>query len=337
MPLYIDITKKLGDFTLRIKFSTNSKTTALFGLSGSGKSITLKCIAGIIKPDSGKIVLNNRTLFDSEKKINIEPQKRKIGYLPQNYALFPNMNVIDNICCGLSRYKLTERKNICNEYIEKFGLSSVADLFPHQLSGGQQQRVALARALATEPELLLLDEPFSALDSQRKMQLELSMLDTLDNYNGGVILVSHNKDEVCKLCDSVCVIENGNGNDVKSICEVIINPRTKSEAMLSSIENIGKISSLCETEFGVRLNKLQNQSTHIGIKSSTIKLDNDKCDIIFKATIDKILSDSINNYVVLKVTENSKPLIVKVTKESNYKKDSKIIAGINYSDIHYLK
>ena len=174
MSLKVHIKKDYGSFKLNVDFETSHAPLAILGSSGSGKSLTLKCIAGIEKPDEGYIELNGRVLFDSEKKINLTPQQRKVGYLFQNYALFPNMNVVQNIMCGLTHYqckkgstlkqKYEEKLRKVVEFLEFFQLKGLEKHKPHQLSGGQQQRVALARILASQPEVLLLDEPFSALD-----------------------------------------------------------------------------------------------------------------------------------------------------------------------------
>lgn len=338
MALYVDIKKKLGNFTLIVKISTESKINALFGLSGSGKSITLKCIAGIIKPDSGKIILNNRVLFDSENKINLSPQERNIGYLPQSYALFPNMNVKENISCGLIKYKRKERKKLCDEYIERFNLKDVSSLFPHQLSGGQQQRVALARALSTKPELLLLDEPFSALDSQLKLQLELDMLSALKIFKGDVLFVSHDSSEVCRLCESVCVIENGISQTIKPISDVLTNPENVTEALLSNFDNICSIKNNNETEFGFFVDVEQNTNEkYIAVKSDCIKLNFKKADIVFESEITNIISDSDKSYLVLQADAKSKPLLAQISSNDNYLIDNKVLVGIDYSDVYFLK
>lgn len=338
MSVYVDITKKLGDFTLKVKFKTNRLATALFGLSGSGKSVTLKCIAGTIKPDSGKIELNGKTLFDSEKNINLPPQKRNIGYLPQNYALFPNMSVKNNIYCGLTKYKPSQRKAICDEYIERFNLNFVTDLYPHQLSGGQQQRVALARALATKPKLLLLDEPFSALDAQLKLQLELDMIDLLKEFDGDIIFVSHNKDEIHSLCESVCVIENGVSSNVCDIEKVLINPTTVTQALLTGIENICEINNTGMTEFGFTLSDIKlGEYNHIAVSAKDIKFNCENSDVTFVAQIDNTIKVSSNNYLVLRVNKNAKPLLMSFTQKENFANNSKITVGINYTDIYYLK
>ena len=163
--LQVKIKKKLGNFLLDVDFSMDGGVFAILGASGCGKSMTLKCIAGIERPDEGRIVLNDRVLFDSEKRINLPPQKRKVGYMFQDYALFPNMNVVQNIQAGMGR-KPDPKK--VREYITGFQLGGLENHMPDQLSGGQKQRVAMARMLASEPEVLLLDEPFAALDSYLK-------------------------------------------------------------------------------------------------------------------------------------------------------------------------
>ena len=207
MSIYVDIKKSFGNFKLNIQFEAGDEIFALLGASGCGKSITLKCIAGIEKPDEGQIILDGVTLFDSNKKINLSPQKRKTGLLFQNYALFPNMTVEENIGVAIKNSK-SSKENIINTYINMFHLHGLEKHFPHQLSGGQQQRVALARILASEPNILMLDEPFSALDSYLKWQLEQEMSNILNNYKGTTLFVSHNRDEVYRLCDKICVIQN---------------------------------------------------------------------------------------------------------------------------------
>ncbi|MBR0216819.1 MAG: ATP-binding cassette domain-containing protein, partial [Clostridia bacterium] len=174
MKLKVDIEKRLGDFCLRTAFEAEEGITGLLGASGSGKSMTLKCIAGIERPDRGTIELDGVTLFDSSRGIDLPPQKRHVGYLFQNYALFPNMTVRQNILCGLHHEKdKAVREKQLETMLSTFGLSGLEKHKPAQLSGGQQQRVALARILVTKPQLLLLDEPFSALDSYLRLRLQL--------------------------------------------------------------------------------------------------------------------------------------------------------------------
>ena len=191
--LQVRIKKKLGNFLLDVDFSMDGGIFAILGASGCGKSMTLKCIAGIERPDEGRIVLNDRVLFDSAKRINLPPQKRKVGYMFQDYALFPTMNVVQNIQAGMGR-KPDPKK--VREYIAGFQLGGLEHHMPDQLSGGQKQRVAMARMLAAEPEVLLLDEPFAALDSYLKWKMEQQMLELLQKVQTPVLFVSHNRDEV---------------------------------------------------------------------------------------------------------------------------------------------
>lgn len=191
MSLYVDIEKRLGAFRLQSKFEVADETLALLGASGCGKSVTLKCIAGIMTPDRGRIVLNGRVLFDSEKRTDLTPQQRRVGYLFQQYALFPNMTVEQNILCGIRAGSRSEKRALAAEKLRMFRLEGLEKKYPAQLSGGQQQRVALARILASEPQAILLDEPFSALDSYLKWELELELGELLGAFDGPILWVSH--------------------------------------------------------------------------------------------------------------------------------------------------
>ena len=198
MSLRVNIEKRLGDFRLQVDLATGDGVLGLLGASGCGKSMTLKCIAGIERPDRGYIEVNGRVLFDSDRRIDLSPQKRRTGLLFQNYALFPNMTVYENIRCGVRRDPVGGEEKV-KEIMERFSLTPLKAHYPHQLSGGQQQRVALARILVNEPQLRLLDEPFSALDSQLRFQLEEELRRTIARFGKTVLLVSHNRDEVFRL------------------------------------------------------------------------------------------------------------------------------------------
>lgn len=206
--LEVQIYKKLAEFDLDISFQVNDNILGLMGASGSGKSMTLKCIAGIETPDQGRIVLNNRVLFDSEKKINVPIQKRNVGYMFQSYALFPNMNVYENISVGLRARKVKDVDIVVQKVMQQFRIFELASRYPKQLSGGQRQRVALARLIAYEPDVLLLDEPFSALDEDLKKDL-LQELKRELQISKPVIFVSHDKEEVNYLCDLKYKIKQG--------------------------------------------------------------------------------------------------------------------------------
>ena len=206
--LEVQIYKKLAEFDLDVSFQVNDNILGLMGASGSGKSMTLKCIAGIEMPDQGRIVLNGRVLFDSEKKINVPIQKRNVGYMFQSYALFPNMNVYENISVGLRARIVKDVDIVAQKVMKQFQISELSSRYPKQLSGGQKQRVALARLMAYEPDVLLLDEPFSALDEDLKEDLLRELKSELQ-ISKPVIFVSHNKEEVNELCDFKYKIKQG--------------------------------------------------------------------------------------------------------------------------------
>lgn len=208
MALSVNIKKNFKGFALSVDFESESSTMGFLGASGSGKSMTLKCIAGIEEPDEGKIIVNGKTVFDSEKKINLKPQERKIGYLFQNYALFPTMTVEQNIRCGFRGEKSKCQEQV-ESYIKRYRLEGLEKHYPSQLSGGQQQRVALARMMIGEPEAILLDEPFSALDGYLKDLMQRDMQAFLNEYSGDMVMVTHNRDEAYKFCSSLMLLKDG--------------------------------------------------------------------------------------------------------------------------------
>ena len=243
MSLQVDVRKSFGPtFALDVSFEVEAadETLALLGPSGCGKSMTLKCIAGIVTPDEGRIVLNGRVLFDSAAGVNLRPQERHVGYLFQNYALFPNMTVEQNIAVGVLGKGKEERAQTVARQVAAFRLDGLQKKRPAQLSGGQQQRVALARIMASEPELLLLDEPFSALDGYLRWQLELELTDTLRAFPGGTVYVSHNRDEVYRMCDSVCVISQGRSEQKLSVPELFATPTSLPAALISGCKNVSR-------------------------------------------------------------------------------------------------
>lgn len=238
--LEVSILKRLGDFRLDVSFQTAGGVMGLLGASGCGKSLTLKCVAGLISPDSGRIVLNGRVLFDSARRINLRPQQRRVGYLFQQYALFPNMTARQNVLAGCRMRDRPARAESTDGMLRRMGLSAVADHRPSQLSGGQQQRVALARILINEPELLLLDEPLAALDSYMRWQLENQLADTIRDYAGGTLYVSHSREEIYRLCDHVCVLTRGRSEPSQGVRELFEQPGTLSACLLSGCKNFSR-------------------------------------------------------------------------------------------------
>ena len=209
--LEVDIQKQLPSFLLDITFKVDSdRPLGILGTSGAGKTTLLRCIAGLETPDRGLIVLDGRTLYDSAKGIDLPPQKRAVGFLFQDYALFPHLSVADNIAFGMPVARSPEAiiQEVAKQ-LQQMNLTSMSDRLPNQLSGGEQQRVALARVLASKPELTLLDEPFSALDSNLKTQLLKLWQKLLSNYSGSTIYVTHNLSEAYRLCPQLLIIDRG--------------------------------------------------------------------------------------------------------------------------------
>ena len=256
MALSVDIEKTLGDFHLRVKFEAENRVLALLGASGCGKSMTLKCIAGIERPDRGVITLDGTTLFDSGRGVNLPPQRRRVGYLFQQYALFPNMTVEQNIAAGVRDRRRAREETA--EAIAAMRLEGLERKRPHQLSGGQQQRVALARILVNRPEVLLLDEPFSALDSHLRFQLEQELRGAIRRFGKTVLLVSHNRDEVFRLSDEVAIMHDGRIETTGEKKAVFANPRTRNGAILTGCKNVSPIQATGErraraVDWGVEL------------------------------------------------------------------------------------
>ena len=242
MSLYVDIRKKLGGFTLETQFEAADGVTGILGASGCGKSMTLRCIAGIVKPDEGHIELDGKVLFDSREKINLRPQERHVGLLFQNYALFPNMTVRQNLMTGLKAEKTgkKEAEIRIQEMLEKFELKDLEKHKPAELSGGQQQRVALARIFLSSPRVLMLDEPFSALDGYLRWNLEQELLETLKEFGGPTLFVSHSRDEVYRICDRVCVMDQGASSPVIPVKQLFEAPESRAAALLSGCKNFAR-------------------------------------------------------------------------------------------------
>ena len=237
MSLEVTIAKRFEGFTLHADFTAGNTAAAILGASGCGKSMTLRCIAGVVKPDSGRIVLDGRVLFDSEKGIDLPPQQRNVGLLFQNYALFPNMTVEQNILCALKKEKdPAARKAACGSALRAMRLEELAHRLPSELSGGQQQRAALARILAGRPRILMLDEPFSALDSYLREEVEGEVGSLLSNFDGTALLVTHDRDEAYRLCREMIVMDSGEVLRAGTTKEVFADPRRLIAARLTGWE-----------------------------------------------------------------------------------------------------
>lgn len=278
MGLHVDIKKKLPGFRLQAHLSCEQGIIGVLGASGAGKSMLLNCIAGLVGPDEGQITVNGKTFFDSSRKINLAPKDRKAGFLFQNYALFPHLTIEENIAFGLDKLSQADKRNKAAALMERFNLVNMGKRYPSQISGGQQQRVALARALAAEPEILLLDEPFSALDNHLKNHLMKDMLASLKEFKSNTLFVTHNMEEAYRLCDHIAVLNAGKMEAFASKDEVFLHPASLETAKITGCKNIAaavrKSTYTAEIpEWGITLNtgrKIAGNNGFIGIRANHI-------------------------------------------------------------------
>ena len=282
--LVVDIEKQLPEFDLQIALHCVDQSIGILGASGTGKSMLLKCIAGMETPSSGRIVINGKVLFDSDQKINLPSRDRHIGFLFQNYALFPHLTVAQNIAFGLPK-ELTalQIKQKVSEQLHSIELQGFGDRYPHQLSGGQQQRVALARALVSQPDILLLDEPFSALDTHLRSQMERELISALSNYSGTTLFVTHNIEEAYRICTNLLILDRGQVMRYGEKSDVLENPSNLETAKLTGCKNFSRINLIMSArveaidwECKLQVNDdTKSLPTHIGIRAHHIAfLDN---------------------------------------------------------------
>lgn len=274
MSLEVRIWKDFGGFKLDVDFMSEGGCRGILGASGCGKSMTLKCIAGIERPDSGRIVLNGKVLFDSERNVDVRPQERKVGYLFQHYALFPTMTVAQNIQAGMPGGREEKRRRLSRE-VGRFQLEGLEGRYPSQLSGGQQQRVALARMLASEPDILMFDEPFSALDSFLRDTLKLELQELLRHCQKDALIVSHSRDEMYQFCDTMTILDQGKSILSGKAQDIFINPRKTVAARLTGCKNLSRARKAGEyeveaEEWNIRLRTavpVPDDLTHVGIRA----------------------------------------------------------------------
>ncbi len=313
MSLIVDIKKKIGNFNLEVNFTAEDEVFALLGASGCGKSMTLKCIAGIENPDEGRIILNERILFDSHRKINLCPQERRVGYLFQQYSLFPNMTVAQNIACGVRTKEKAKKHALVEEMIASMQLTGHENKRPHQLSGGQQQRAALARILVNQPDILLLDEPFSALDNYLKWQLELELSATLASFKRPAIFVSHNRNEVYRLCDRVCVLSEGHSEEPQTVAELFERPRSINACLLTGCKNFSRIEVLnhhtvqaLDWAVALHVKQIPDGSAYLGVHSHLIEVSTLKrSENSFLAQVKHVIDELGSSILILSVPGSS--------------------------------
>jgi ABC-type sulfate/molybdate transport systems ATPase subunit len=246
--LTVQIAKRLPQFALEVAFTLDSAPVALLGPSGAGKSMLLRCIAGIERPDRGRITLGESTLFDSERRVNLPARARKVGMLFQNYSLFPHKRVAENIAFGLNALSAADRQQRVSQLLERTHISGLEARHPRELSGGEQQRVALARALATEPEALLLDEPLSALDAHLRSQLEAQLQETFAAYRRPTLLVTHNIEEAYRLGQKLLLLSRGRIISFGPKEEVFLHPPSGEAAQLTGCKNFSRARLTADNE-----------------------------------------------------------------------------------------
>ncbi|MEB3289729.1 MAG: sulfate/molybdate ABC transporter ATP-binding protein [Leptolyngbya sp.] len=281
MALTVEIQKQLSTFTLSVAFRAEAtEILGLLGPSGSGKSMTLHCIAGIETPDQGRIVLNQRILYDSSLGINLPSRQRRVGYLFQSYALFPHLTVAQNVAYGLRGWSRAATAGRVADQLQQFQLTALAHHYPGQLSGGEQQRVALARALAPDPDILLLDEPFSALDAHLRSELERRLTTTLAHYSGLTLFVSHHLEEAYRVCPQWLVLDQGRALAQGPRQQIFDHPTHVAVAQITGCKNLSRISpknahTLHALDWNCTLttaDPIRARHTHIGLRAHRILL-----------------------------------------------------------------
>ncbi len=236
--LEVRVAKRLPGFRLDVDWESQDGLVALFGPSGAGKTLTLQCLAGLVRPDAGRIVVDGVALFDHAAGVDLPTQARRLGYVFQGYALFPHLSVAANVGYGLHGLPGPQRRRRVGEVLERLGLAALADRRPRELSGGQQQRVALGRALAVDPRLLLLDEPLSALDAPLRRQLRQELVATVREWGKAAVLVTHDLAEAFEMADRIVIYDAGRVVQAASRSELLSRPASVEVARLLGARNI---------------------------------------------------------------------------------------------------
>jgi molybdate transport system permease protein len=276
--LEISVEKALEYFNLEVGFRAGRGALGLLGASGAGKSMTLRMIAGIVAPDRGRIVLNGRVLYDGATGEKTSASQRKIGIVFQDYALFPRMTVAENVGFGLSKLPKGERQARVQRQLEQMHIAELADRYPAEISGGQRQRVAIARCMAIEPQALLLDEPFAALDPHLRRQTEEQLRETLASYNGAVIFVTHDMEEAFRFCSDLLVLDSGKVIASGPKHQLFERPQTVAAARLTGCKNIAPARRVAADLIAVEAwncelrtsSGVPDALTHAGIRSHQI-------------------------------------------------------------------
>ncbi len=327
MKLKADIKKDLGDFSLEINTTATSKITGVLGASGSGKSLFLKCLSGVQTPDEGEIVLGDKLIYSSEKGVNLPPQERKIAYLFQSYGLFPNMTAGKNI-------DICAKNSDIREILRLTRVEKLLAKYPHQLSGGERQRVAIARILASKPDVILLDEPFSALDTALRADIERDMLRAMREYEGLVFIVSHNFGEIYRLSDSISVMAGGRILEQGEKSGIYNNAKCIETVKLMGYENILPITQGEKGEYIGDLNLYTNapftSNGYVYFTANDVFLDdNGSC----TGEVLEVINDLCGHSIYLKVGNSH----IKFTTKDHIEVGKKVNFNIDLTKIKIVR
>ena len=331
MSLEVSIKKTFGSYSLDVSFSAGDEVFGLLGASGCGKSLTMRSIAGIETPDEGRIVVNGTVFFDSEKGINLRPQQRKTALLFQNYMLFPNLTVEDNVAAGIPKgTPKAERDDIVKGELRRFDVEAFAKRYPAQLSGGQQQRVALARMLAARPGILMLDEPFSALDSHLKSVLEQNLTGLFEVFDGTILYVSHDIDEAVRFCDTIAVMEQGRIMEIDRGRELIDDPKSLAGIKLGGCKNAPDAQYVDDhtvycPNWGVEIHTEQTVPRDvkaIGLRAFNLQLAEGPGENVYRMRVDRVSDSRFDRMALLEFLDRHE--------------EADALVGASEQEMHYL-
>jgi molybdate ABC transporter permease protein len=281
--LQVDVERRLENFNLNVSLRTTQGAVGLLGPSGAGKSMTLRIIAGLTTPDRGRIVLNDRVLLDSKTKQNLPAAQRRLGVVFQDYALFPHLTVAENVDFGLRQLSREERTSRVHRQLTSMQIADLADRYPHEISGGQRQRVAIARCMATNPDALLFDEPFAALDPHLRRQTEEQLRRALADFRGPVVFVTHDMEEAFRFCTDLLVLDRGNVIASGPKHQLFEDPGSVAAARLTGCKNIVRAVAVGSDRISIpawnceltTTRSVDSALTHVGYRSHQIRFVND--------------------------------------------------------------